>query len=137
MTTIEFEKNSFLFVAYVQRETEKAFLCELICFTGPFDAVKLNRLIWLPKSAVNNGKLANWLAYKLDLSGSWEGVSLSYPKSAPTQEAVVCDDYKELRDAHQHHDYEQENEDRAEQAEIWFASQGGHSYQGSDLSDLL
>lgn len=80
MTTIEFEKNSFLFVAYVQRETEKAFLCELICLTGPFDAVKLNRLIWLPKSAVTKEqKLKAWLVSKLDLSGSWEGVSPNYP----------------------------------------------------------
>ena len=133
MTTIEIRRNRCFYVAYARRETEKAYLCEIVAITGVFDAVKLNKLVWLPKSAVNNGKLANWLAYKLDFSGSWEGVSPSYPKSASTQEAVVCNEIENYdNDADQ-----QENDDRAEQAEVWFASQGGHSYRGSDLSDLL
>ena len=32
---------------------------------------------------------------------------------------------------------QQENDDRAEQAEVWFASQEGYSYRGSDMGDLL
>ena len=137
MTTIEIRRNRCFYVAYAQRETEKAYLCEIVAITGVFDAVKLNKLVWLPKSAVNNGKLANWLAYKLDFSGSWEGVPPGYPnflhKSASTQEAVVCNE-KEFYDKDAD---EQENEDRAEQAEVWFASQEGYSYRGSDMGDLL
>ena len=80
MITIEFERANFLFVAYVQRETEKAYQCELICLTGPFDAIKLNKLIWLPKSAVTKEqKLKAWLVSKLDLNGQWEEVSPNYP----------------------------------------------------------
>jgi hypothetical protein len=79
MITIEFKRNGSFFVAYVQRQTEKAYLCEIICITGISDAVKLKKLIWLPKSAVKDNKLQFWLVSKLDLSGSWEGVSPSYP----------------------------------------------------------
>lgn len=80
MITIEFKRNGSLFAAYVQKETEKAYQCEVLCIDIHWgDAVKLNRLVWLPKSAVNNGKLAQWLVSKLDLSGSWEGVPPTYP----------------------------------------------------------
>ena len=138
MLTIEFERNGSFFAAYVQKETEKAYQYEVLCIDIHWgDAVKLNKLVWLPKSAVNNGKLAKWLTYKLDLSGSWEGVSPSYPKSASTQDAVVCDDYKELRDAHNHDAEELESEAHVEELQIWFEGQEGHSYQSNDPIDLL
>ena len=154
MKTIEIRRNRCFYVAYVQRETEKAYLCEILTMMGVFDfasfcynldsqdcslpyAVKLNKLVWLPKSAVNNGELAYWLAYKLDFSGSWEGVPRGYPnflhKSAPTQEAVVCNE-KEFYDKDAD---EQENEDRVEQAEAWLVSQEGYSYRETDPCDLL
>ena len=80
MITIEFKKNGMFFVAYVKKETDKAYQCEVLNIDIHWgDAVKLNRLIWLPKSAVKEGKLAQWLANKLDLSGSWEGVAPTYP----------------------------------------------------------
>jgi len=80
MITIEFKRNGSFFVAYVQRETEKAYQCEVLLVDINWgDAVKLNKLIWLPKSAVSNGGLAQWLVKKLDLSGSWEGVPPTYP----------------------------------------------------------
>ncbi len=80
MVTIEFKRNGSFFVAYVQRETEKAYQCEVLLVDINWgDAVKLNKLIWLPKSAVQGNKLQAWLVKKLDLSGTWEGVPPTYP----------------------------------------------------------
>jgi hypothetical protein len=80
MVTIEFERAGLFFAGYVQRETEKAYQCEVLKIDIHWgDAVKLNKLVWIPKSAVSNGKLAKWLVNKLDLSGTWEGVPPTYP----------------------------------------------------------